>query len=167
MDSAFEELSNLEVLYLNDNEIKTLDSRAFRNLWKLRELRLDNNKIFEISSVSSNMKSLTEDLGKNKLTTLATDAFRHLNNLEKLDLSLNPIESMEKNAFRGLGNLLELNMHNCRIQKIEFDNLRGLLELRKLDINNNMLTVFKTNVYARLPELRMLNLSSNKIRYVY
>jgi len=113
-------LTNLKLLELGGNQIRTIPADSFQALGKLEQLWLGKNKI---SSLAGNLFSgLTKlkrlSLQANRLTEVAEDAFpegvcpsleelyvsengikqlagiRHLRNLQLFDCSMNPIESL-------------------------------------------------------------------------
>jgi len=96
-------LTELEILHLQGNKIKTLPEELFE-LKKLKHLDLDYNKIEEIPS---NINELTElnnlNLQGNKIKTLPEELFE-LKLLKELNLSGNEIKEISSS----IGNLTEL-----------------------------------------------------------
>ena len=88
--NALEGFKNLEVLYLQDNQIRKLEKDSFKNLDKLRELWLENNSLIEI---------------------FEENTFFGLNNLEKVCLFNNPVS----NLFPSVVSKLCKNNTKCRI----------------------------------------------------
>uniref|UniRef100_A0A8C8SD89 Leucine-rich repeat-containing protein 3 n=1 Tax=Pelusios castaneus TaxID=367368 RepID=A0A8C8SD89_9SAUR len=75
-------------------------------------------------------------LDANKITQIPSNAFKHLNHLEELDLSRNAIEKIDMAAFRGVaGGLRTLDLSNNLIQSIPKE---ALVKLNaKIRLSNN------------------------------
>ena len=78
--------SNLENLYLNNNNITSVQKETFANSRMLRKLYLNDNKILNFQS----------------------GTFSTLENLQVLDLSNNDINVFSDNTFSGLLSIVEL-----------------------------------------------------------
>jgi Leucine-rich repeat (LRR) protein len=85
--------SNLEILWLSDNKITSLDGLSGLNAPNLRTIWLDNNNIESLKGLrglhAPNLRNI--HLANNKITSL--DGLSELNtpNLDKLELTDNPI----------------------------------------------------------------------------
>ena len=79
---------DLEHLYLNDNNITSIQKETFDKSKKLRRLYLNNNKILNFQAKT----------------------FQYLENLLLLDISNNKINTLERNAFSGLISVVEINV---------------------------------------------------------
>ena len=58
IDKNFDGLYSLEKIYLDENEIRSLVSAAFRHVSQLEVLSLRNNKIDGIGTLHSNIKQI-------------------------------------------------------------------------------------------------------------
>jgi Leucine-rich repeat (LRR) protein len=103
-------LSKAEILHLNNNRIESV-SDVFKSMGKLRELRLDGNRLKKIESLQS------------------------CQFLRRLDLSHNAIASVD--GLSGLQSLQELKLNNNKLTTIS--SLRGLPALMELDVSHNYL----------------------------
>ncbi|KAL5110934.1 hypothetical protein TcWFU_009486 [Taenia crassiceps] len=97
-------------LFLEHNEIKSIDSERLRHLKSLETLLLSHNKIIEINADAfkglSNLKSLV--LSGNGLRCIHPDAFSGLKQLKILILQNNDISTLINGTFRDLGQMNNL-----------------------------------------------------------
>lgn len=100
------------------------------------------------------------DLSQNQLTLLPDGAFETLLKLKNLDLSSNQITHISAGSFLGLVQLERLYLHANQIQSIQtgaFESLQNLLELK---LHGNLLTSLPALSFSRL---LLLDLSNNNI----
>uniref|UniRef100_A0A8C6TA39 Vasorin n=1 Tax=Neogobius melanostomus TaxID=47308 RepID=A0A8C6TA39_9GOBI len=100
------------------------------------------------------------DLSQNQLTLVPDGAFEVLLKLKNLDLSSNQITHISAGSFSGLVQLERLYLHANQIQSIQtgaFESLHNLLELK---LHGNLLTSLPTLSFSRL---LLLDLSDNNI----
>ncbi|KAJ3594017.1 hypothetical protein NHX12_006349 [Muraenolepis orangiensis] len=161
---ALSGLTQLKVLMLQNNQLKTVPSAALKNLPSLQSLRLDANHITSVPDDSfeglQQLRYLWLD--DNNLTEVPVGSLRHQANLQALTLALNRISYIPDNAFANLTGLLLLQLHNNRIKEIGENCFNGLVNLETLDLNFNHLTVFPRAIEA-LPKLKELGFHSNDI----
>ncbi|XP_062847933.1 toll-like receptor 21 [Trichomycterus rosablanca] len=93
MNNSFIHLPNMQVLQLDNNNLKSVGKDAFVNLWHLQTLNLSTNDIANLDDqVFHSLYNLTGlILSVNKLTNLPSDLFCNLKNLESLDLRRNQL----------------------------------------------------------------------------
>lgn len=79
-DGIFDNLGNLESLYLDSNWIKSLPDRIFDNLRNLKILNLDSNMIKSLpDGIFDNLVKLEElTFSRNKILSLSTGLFDNL-----------------------------------------------------------------------------------------
>jgi Leucine-rich repeat (LRR) protein len=122
----------------------------------------------------------------NEFTTIDSNTFKSLVNLEHLDLSHNSIESIELGSFSNLTRLKKLRLDHNRLSNWNFSSCLNklvsleqlclvsngissleinecLTPLRFLNLSQNELTLLPKNAFANLPNLVNLNLSQNEI----
>ncbi|KAM4073039.1 hypothetical protein ACB094_11G186500 [Castanea mollissima] len=160
--------SNLEELYLNDNEINdfvTTTTKGSNNLPKLQVLELDSNKvnarIFKSLTTFTSLKILS--MRENNLEgSFTTKELSKLNNLEQLKLDGS---SIDKSLLRKIGVMTSLNalaVSNCGLNGTLPD--RGWCELKKLQeiyLDSNNFEGRLPSCMANLTSLRVLDLSNN------
>ena len=88
----FDDLTNLELLYLNNNDLSELPDGVFEGVANLQYLRLYENDLSELpDSVFDGLSNLgTLHLARNALTALPDGVFEGLSSLEYLSLAGNP-----------------------------------------------------------------------------
>lgn len=156
--NAFKDLGRLKKLKLVGNNLTKLQSNTFKSLNNLQSLELYYNKIMELNSgVFDGLQSLEQlALGSNQLTEVEIDKI-------ETNLSNNKINELNANVFQGLNNLQELYLAETHIQKINEKAFNGLKSLKKLDLNFNQISQLDSFTFEGLESLRHLSLGSNQI----
>ena len=175
-------LTNLEILYLEDNKIEDLDD--LQTLNKIKVFNVNNNNLQTLSSLADKGDSLVELYAENN----DIDSFsfiRNLNRLTRLMLAGNNsvYESSLPEYLSNLSKLNTLTLSGKDLRTLAF--LNNMSELVRLDvencnlhayapidynIDNGTLTVntFQDNVNSILNSkgtLRYLNISNNGFGY--
>jgi hypothetical protein len=132
MPRELRKLRNLEVLYLNENEISQIDTTIIDLLQSLKELHLYGDKIKELPFALSRLK-----------------------NLEVLDLTANPLSQLPNSLFE-LKNLRTLELGATEIDQIP-KYIVNLQRLEKLDIGNTNTNTIPSEIFE-LPRLTHLEL---------
>ncbi|CAF0975735.1 unnamed protein product [Rotaria sp. Silwood1] len=163
---------SLEKLYLQNNEINSLQLTFLLSLKNLKELNLDFNrltflpeKIFQTNSnliylslQGNDLNHLTNysfyglnnlihlNLARNRLQFLFNQQpFQYLNSLKILNLDRNLHMNIRKNILKNLSqNLIELSLQNCNLTKINFS-LNFLFNLQRLKLSSNSLKELPKN----------------------
>lgn len=140
-------LTKLNLSWVNKNRKPNFDKDVFKNLTKLKELRLSGNHLFEIPSELPHSLAVFE-LNRNKITSLTKQNFANLRNMRHLWLS--------KNCY---------SWNPCGTSiKIADGTFEVLTKLKLLDLSFNNLT----QVPKGLPSsLTSLELGSNQIQNIY
>ncbi|KAG9345965.1 hypothetical protein JZ751_007780 [Albula glossodonta] len=98
---SFHEVSALEFLWLNFNDITVMNIKSLEGLKNLTELRLQGNKLRSVPWTAfqdtPSLKIL--DLKHNRLDVLPEYALRHLPGLTYLDLSFNQLTVISRDVF--------------------------------------------------------------------
>ncbi|XP_072034522.1 uncharacterized protein [Amphiura filiformis] len=119
-EGVFQGLSELKHLYLHSNMLSTLPKTIFEHLTKLECLYLQQNQISQLNEEVfqglSELKCLY--LGSNMLSTLQDDIFQNLTNLEILDLHQNNIVHLDLISFVELDRLGHLYLFNSMLETI-------------------------------------------------
>lgn len=160
-DYAFNELSRLDTLLLNSNNIQSLSTMCFKSLINLQNLDLSNNQICNIDFNKEDLHNLHSLLLKNNhIIQVNHEQLQHLNNLEFLDLSDNEISRLEPRSFLSLENLINLRINsNPLMGTLETGSFDGMVLLPSLDISNNMLTTIQNASFNHMYQLKELNIS--------
>ena len=144
VDASFNFYPELELVDLSANQLVSIPARSFSSQRKLKELRMETNKISQ----------------------LGEKTFSGLGRLEVLNLGHNLIDKLVNRAFRPLRKLKELNLRENRVSEIEERALVGLSQVRVLDLSDNLLETIATKALSHLDNLAELRLARNNIRKV-
>ena len=159
LNSYFPNLSQLKYLYLNNNQILTIQNETFNHLKNLIHLDLSQNLIYDLSVnfsfYLSNLKEL--HLKSNELERISKENIQGLISLKHFDLSQNHIFSLENDIFSHSVNIsiLKLSSNKLRSLNKSVDILKSLLYL---DISSNNLTFSNFSLFKNLS---FLDLSHN------
>ncbi|KAM3602204.1 uncharacterized protein V6R79_026108 [Siganus canaliculatus] len=165
-------LQLLEELFLQGNNLATLDNQIFQRLPAIRHLQLQQNNL-EICSSDQNHEdhpnciSFTSvpnlqflNLSDNSLRTLPSNAFTNTP-LKSLDLSLNPGLVMDKDSLSGLeGCLVHLLLKENNMSSLSTD-LSSLKTLKHIDLSTNQLTTLP--MWNKESSIESLNLQNNNL----
>ncbi|XP_050672848.1 lutropin-choriogonadotropic hormone receptor isoform X2 [Leptidea sinapis] len=124
------ECSELRVLELSDNDIKSIGDNALKGLRKLHDLLL----------------------ARNRLKWIPSDAFIHTPRLQLLDLEDNRIEHIDMEAFVPISKLEDLNVGNNVFPSLPASGLQRLLHL-KAHNNPNLRRFHPPELFPRIQSL--------------
>ncbi|KAL0615885.1 Leucine-rich repeat, immunoglobulin-like domain and transmembrane domain-containing protein 2 [Plecturocebus cupreus] len=98
---SFVNMSTLEYLWLNFNNVSVIHLGALEHLPELRELRLEGNKLRSVPWTAFRATPLLKvlDLKRNKIDALLELALQFLANLTYLDLSSSRLTVISKSVF--------------------------------------------------------------------
>ena len=156
---AFKGLGFKEI-NLNNNNLKIIRKGVFSQAFNLEVLYLESNQITEIESNSfiENERLTTVWLEFNKIKFIHLNLFNK--NLIKLRLNTNYLSNLDSETFADESELVELYITDMKLQLIDFK-LNKFSKLEKLDISNNYVIQIKQNSFSGLPSLKRFNLSHN------
>lgn len=189
IESAIQFYPDLEYLDLSGNHLLKLPSKTFQYQKRLKEMRLNMNKIGQIEADTfhgmeslqilnlrgnlidqlehnsfSSLLSLEElNLGQNRIAEIKSDAFYRLHNLKILYLDDNSLNHVPAEAFLPLTNLAELFIGVNSFSTLDKNAFEKLKKLTTLSLNGAQLHNISTGAFTGLDSLRVLDLSSNKL----
>ncbi len=128
--SPLEDLANLEVLFLNDNQLGSGDLAPLQSLTNLERLVLNANNVSDLTEVAaiSSLKRLSAT--SNDISDLAP-----LSGLELTELSLSFNDIEDVGPLADLSELTNLSLRDNRISNVE--PLAGLTNLTNLNLTLN------------------------------
>lgn len=142
----------LQVLYLSNNQIETIEDAAFAEMPNLKTIHLDHNKIKHLTgNILFGSRKLTfVDYSHNQLKVIqdnALDDLQYATTLKrfKLHLQRNRIETIERSALAKLKFPLELNLDFNEIIGISSIVL-PLQEGSVVSLGNNKIDCFSDDV---------------------
>lgn len=158
-------LTKLNLSWANKNRRVNFDKDVFKNLTKLKELRLSGNHLHEIPSELPHSLANFE-LNHNKIISVTKQNFTNLRNMTQLWLSKNcyswnPCGTSVKIAdgsFEGLTKLKRLDLSFNNLTQVP----KGLpSSLTSLDLGSNQIQNIYENDFQRVQHLKILKLEGN------
>lgn len=162
--SAFTQLRNLHILNLSNNRLQFVDGRLLSNLFVLRQLYLDHNQIREMDANSLKNCSSLEDLGlsNNHLQEVPVALRAGLANLKTLDIGENRITFVSNEAF-DLPQVYGLRMVENRITELPAGFCSSMKNLRVLNIAQNNINKIHPEAFTNCTQVRALRLDGNSL----
>nr|XP_023012445.1 toll-like receptor 7 [Leptinotarsa decemlineata] len=166
------DLTSLQYLYLEGNNLTKLERNAFGKLPVIFELNLANNNISNITSRAFEglLQILVLNLTNNNLKYIPTGAFQGLVALQNLDLSHNKIVKMDNKTHGVLDDCLSLEKVDLSHNKISFLSRKFFpsnpyipYKLRDVDLSYNLMPVLTADLTVGTSKVEKLNLSNNAI----
>lgn len=135
--------SNTTAIDMSFNNISTLTNKDFVNLTHLEILLLDNNDISSLEPYVfyKTIKLLHLDLSNNKISVINLNLLKSLNQLRRLYLQNNAIQYIHPNLFEHNLHLVLLDISENHIQKFEPETFQNNPILSWVNVRGNPLTV--------------------------
>ena len=162
---VFEGLAALEWIYLQNNDLTTLEAGVFEGLTALNSIRLQNNDLTTLEpGLFEGLTALRWlQLQDNDLTTLEAGLFEGLTALKWLSLQNNDLTTLEPGLFEGLTVLETLYLYDNGLTTLEPGLFGGLSSLKTLWLHDNHLTTLEAGLFEELTALEELYLYSNDL----
>ena len=165
--NAFLGLEGVVILILSNNRLSTLQPTVCQNLPQLEVIKLDNNKLVNLTSDTFTgpcaQHLLILYLQFNELTYLPHDLFNSTLKLNYLDLQQNRLVHLSSNLFSSLKALQKLWLGDNAISTLLDGVLDSLTRLYTLDLSGNAICTLSPAVFTSLKSLHTLDLSGNSI----
>ena len=168
-NNSFFSLSVLDVLILRKCGLRTIEMGAFKGLTRLTVLSIEGNQFSEIiPGTFENLKSLEVfGLRNNTLEHVDSDMFRGMVNLREMDLSFNKLQYLHPDTFLGLPNLQHLYIFgNWYLQIPTERNFINSHSLSYPDISHCNVSSLSVETFAKVSVLEWLDLRYNRLRSV-
>jgi len=187
---TFANVSELEMLDLRYNTLKSLDINILKVLPNMSHLFLESNEIYEMITGAFGNNSLLKhlDLDNSNTEHLGNDVFYGMVNLKYIHLQRNELRFLHPETFLRLQNIQSLyldknlglhiptdrnfissrslkilGISGCNISSVSVETFANVSELEYLDLNYNYLKTLDINILKALPKLSHLYLKSNQI----
>lgn len=160
----FEDLTNLQEVFLNNNELTSIPSLGTAAS-RVVSLSLQHNKIrtVEGSQLKAYLALELLDLSSNNITEVRSACFPHGLHIKELNLASNRISTLELGAFDGLSRSLQtLRLSKNRITQLPVKAFK-LPRLTQLDLNRNRIRLIEGLTFQGLDSLEVLKLQRNNI----
>ena len=158
-------LTNLEILYLNENQIKSFDRDMFNEIKELILLNLADNDLTILPKGLfmglRNLKYLY--LNGNWINSLEKELFNENNKLTYLNLAENSLFVLPKGLFTALENLEYLSLFANQINLFDKELFNETNKLTVLHLTDNNLTVLSNRLFMGMRNLEILSLRGNQI----
>ena len=155
----------LEQLDASKNSIENISKRAFEGLDKLEVLRLDYNQLRNIDSSFSGLTNLNSlNLTFNLITEISSDTFDGITLLHDLFLGYNRLTEIPE-ALKA-GSIQKLEVLNLRSNKINIRLTSSDLQhdyLKELYLTNNGIPGLSGDFFDYLRRLQVLHLDFNRL----
>lgn len=165
---------NIEMLYLNDTQIKEVKRQSFNKFQSLSLLNIAQNSLTKIyvGTFDRLQNLLYLNLSSNLLSSIDDDLFDDLELIETIDLSYNNIITISSNIFQRNQNLVTLLLNNNKIIEIPDHIFSRCLKLRILSLAMNNISKINnstfSNIFKETNQLQHieLDLSYNNLLYL-
>merc|ERR1712012_355467 len=169
VDASFNFYPELELVDLSSNQLVSIPDRSFSSQRRLKELRMQLNKISELTEKTWSGLSRLEvlGLGHNLIDKLSSKVFKPLKHLKELRMQLNRISEIDSEAFAGLSELIVLDLSDNSLEIVPTQALDNLVNLAELNLGQNNIKIVPDSSFSPLIKLSSLQLSGNKIERVH
>ncbi|KAK4295382.1 hypothetical protein Pmani_032052 [Petrolisthes manimaculis] len=179
---------HLEVLDLNDNNIRDIKPFAFRGLGHLKEISIQNNPLTELPQFSfAGLENVNQiNLSKNRIQVINPYVFAGSRNIGMIILQENPlikvrarafsglrtvqflylpswVKVIESNAFYDLEGVGLLRLHSLDLHALRPHTFRGLRNVTQISIQESDLGVLKELAFEGLRNVGELRILNNKV----
>ncbi|XP_034948916.1 lutropin-choriogonadotropic hormone receptor isoform X2 [Chelonus insularis] len=163
---AFEQMFNIQVLFLRRNNLEIIDPKAFKDMINLRVLELDDNCLKEVPDAIQYINKLEDlSLSNNKIHHLGSDSFIGNPNIISLDLRGNPIKEIHSRTFENHVKLRKLILSNVKNLQ-EFPNFNGSSALEILRLDRASIETVPNYFCKQCPNLKSLDIKSNLLKTI-
>ena len=176
-NSTLQNLTALEFLSLERNEIDFIHTNAFALMTNLQELRLGVNNLTDFDYLVSTL-SRSESLQRlnasaNRFRNLTLSNLTAIPNLKRLLLYGNNITKITQGKWMKKSRLETLDLGSNLLEKFpdfcrkDAPGKSFLPQLLTLDVQWNIITIMPPSSAGCLPRLRNLNLDGNAIHHIH
>lgn len=162
LNGTLRNLEHLEVLFLNNNQLTTLENELPNEASRLRMILATFNQFRFIPKVIKAYTKLNAVyFTSNELRSL-DGVFRHSRLIEILHASYNSIEELASDEFKDCETMDTLYLEYNKIKSIN-GSMLSLKAIKAANFSHNELTEFSLNEIRGLRKLGILDLSHNRI----
>jgi Leucine-rich repeat (LRR) protein len=155
-----EDFSNatfLDMLILNDNQLREIEPGALDHLQYLRELWLTRNRLQRFPRLPHNVRAV--HLDNNDIRQIQTRDLETSPNVEFLYLQNNNIQRIARESFKDMGFLRALNLRQNQLGELESYTFVNLTNLDSMDLSINPIRKVDRSSFSQLTNLRRLQMA--------
>ena len=176
-------LPNLEILNLNNNPIKVIESHLDLKILFLAFPKVTNSNFLQGRHDQRMNISFEEHRHNNEsqivvmsrpacvvnVLELSFSKLSHLQNLGHctslitVDLRFNAIKALSYDSFNGMSDLENVYLSHNALEAVNIGDLRGLTKLLVLHLDNNLISVIHPRSLYDLQQISVLRLDNNRI----
>jgi Leucine-rich repeat (LRR) protein len=158
---SFSHLKNLNEIFLDNNDLHTLDSAIFQKL-ELRVLGLGGNNISVLKPDTFHNTSIGHIiLSQNSIARIPPNIFSPINGIQKIQLDGNPLKYIGAETFSGLSVLDYLDLSNTQLHGFSLNAFDGIT-IRYLDLSKNRLMTISEKSLQQFEKVDLVDLSDNQ-----
>lgn len=162
LNGTLRDLDYLEMLFINNNQLTTLEDELPKSAKRMRMILASVNSIrFLPKEIESYPRLSAVYFKDNELRTME-GVFRHSRYLEIMDASRNSIEELASDEFEDCEFMSNLYLEFNKIRSIN-GSMLSLKIIKSANFSHNELTEFSLNEIRGLKSLGILDLSFNRI----
>ncbi|KAH8381502.1 hypothetical protein KR093_006866, partial [Drosophila rubida] len=167
---VFALLTNMTEINLNSNNFRSLPAGLFQHNLKLRQIKLQYNRV-PLSELPSRLFADLPELRalylRCELQTIPSDLIQHSSKLESLSLMDNLLSTLPAHLLDDQVNLVVLDLQRNRLRHLPDGIFDYLGQLQTLNLAENQLTEISSNLFSKLANLTMLQLSHNHLKTIH
>ncbi|XP_064641252.1 insulin-like growth factor-binding protein complex acid labile subunit isoform X2 [Lineus longissimus] len=157
---SFSHLTNLNEIYLDNNDLHTLDSAIFQRL-QLRVLGLGGNNISVLKPDTFHNTSIGHIiLSQNSISHIPPSFFSPINVIQKIQLDGNPLKYIGAETFSGLSVLDYLDLSNTQLHGFSLNAFSGI-NIRFLDLSKNSIMTISEKALQQFEKIDLVEFSDN------
>lgn len=163
-ERVFENLNNLQFLYLYQNRIRRIDASWFSAHNRLRDINLSFNPIGKLTpSIFINLRNLTSLTWAFGIDEVLEGTFNQSKKLEHLKLPNSAMRSLGSSWFSEANKIREIYLPHSNITELKRSNFVYLSHLMYLYLDHAQIAYIENGAFEPLRELNTLNLSYNRL----
>lgn len=162
LNGALRELDDLEWIFINANNLKSIENELPIKAKKILLIHAAHNELYTLPKDLKQMPSLESLYFYGNNIRSLDGALQKSRKLMRIGLSFNKIECLAEDEFTEAEKLAELDIAYNQLKCLN-GSLRSLKSLRYLNLTHNAITEFSLQEIKGLKRLSVIDLSYNKI----